>query len=446
MKKNYNYNELVRFYNRSRKKLSNLLALGKNEYKQDILKRRIARLFQLLTGMQTQLKLSTATFALTAGFVLFQPNAASAQSFPTSTVNPFGLAAIPTPTAWSTPVFVDLDNDGDKDIMAGNNAGNFYYYENKGTASVPNFTTSVMNAFGIANTGDAKGYAIPIFADLDNDGDKDMFSGSGSGVFYYYLNTGTATAPAFAANFSNPYGIGAVSVGYSNGSFVDLDNDGDLDFMTGDKAGTFTYYQNIGTVSAPAFAAGVSNAFGLTVNATAAYSTAAFTDLDADGDKDMWSSDGGTSFNYYLNTGTASAPAFAAPALNPFSLTALTNNGTCPTFTDLDNDGDQDMLSGLANGNLVYFQNTGPLGIKTINLDGSVNLYPNPTTSNVNLNLKNTADILSVEVLDVLGQVISTTKTINENNTIVLPEAKGVYFVKVTDKANKNNIFKVVKN
>ena len=29
--------------------------------------------------MQTQLKLSTATFALTAGFVLFQPNAANAQ-------------------------------------------------------------------------------------------------------------------------------------------------------------------------------------------------------------------------------------------------------------------------------------------------------------------------------------------------------------------------------
>ena len=49
MKKNYNYNELVRFYNRSRKKLSNLLSLGKNEYKQDILKRRVARLFQLLT-------------------------------------------------------------------------------------------------------------------------------------------------------------------------------------------------------------------------------------------------------------------------------------------------------------------------------------------------------------------------------------------------------------
>ncbi|HWY10129.1 MAG TPA: T9SS type A sorting domain-containing protein [Bacteroidia bacterium] len=443
MKKNYNYNELVRFYNRSCKKLSNLLTLGKNEYKQDILKRRIARLFQLLTGMQTQLKLSTATCALTIGFVLFQPNAASAQSFPTHTVNPFGLVAIPTPTAWSSPTFVDLDNDGDEDIMAGNNAGNFYYYQNTGTASAPTFSAPVMNPFGLANTG--SGYASPTFVDLDNDGDMDMVSGAGSGAIYYYQNTGTASAPAFAAGFAGPYGITSVSA-YSSGSFIDLDNDGDQDFMSGDKVGTFTYFQNTGTVSAPAFAPGVLNAFGLSVNATAAYSTVAFTDFDADGDKDMWSSDGGSAFNYYLNTGTASAPAFAAPTLNPFSLTALTNNGTCPTFTDLDSDGDQDLLSGLANGNLVYFENSAPLGIKTINLANGVSVYPNPTTSNINLNIKNTSEVLSIEVSNVLGQVISAATTINENNSIALPEAKGVYFVKVTDKANKNNIFKVVKN
>ena len=45
-----------------------------------------------------------------------------------------------------------------------------------------------------------------------------------------------------------------------------------------------------------------------------------------------------------------------------------------------------------------------------------------------------------------LGQLISTTRTINANNTISLPEAKGVYFVKVSDSTNKSNIFKIVKN
>ncbi|MBK7667287.1 MAG: T9SS type A sorting domain-containing protein [Sphingobacteriaceae bacterium] len=399
MKKNYNYNELVRFYNRSRKKLSNLLALGKNEYKQDILKRRISRLFQLLTGMQTQLKLSTATFALTAGFILFQPNAANAQSFPTKLSNPFGLAN--TAGQWSTPTFVDLDNDGDKDVMAGDVNGDFFYYQNIGTASVPSFTASATNAYGLTNTGD--GYACPSFVDLDNDGDKDMISSGYAGDIFYYQNTGSATAPAFAAMVTNPFGITTVTNGYGYGAFTDLDNDGDQDLMVGNFDGNFFYYQNTGTASAPAFAAPVMNTFGLTANLTAGYGTVAFTDLDSDGDKDMWSGDSGA-FAYYLNTGTASAPAFGAPTSNPFSLTNLTNAGASPVFADLDNDGDQDMLTGISTGALFYAENTFGTGISTANIIAGVSIYPNPTTDNVTLKLDNTSEIMSVEVINALGQ------------------------------------------
>lgn len=440
MKKNYNYNELVRFYNRSRKKLSNLLSLGKNEYKQDILKRRIARLFQLLTGMQTQLKLSTATFALTAGFVLFQPNAATAQSFPTKLSNPFGLAN--TAGSWSTPTFVDLDNDGDKDVMAADVNGDFFYYQNIGTASVPSFTASVTNAFGLTNTGD--GYAAPAFVDLDNDGDKDMISGGYAGDIFYYQNTGTATAPAFAAMVTSPFGITAVTNGYSYGSFTDLDNDGDQDLMVGNFDGNFFYYQNTGTASAPAFAAPVMNTFGLTANLSAGYGTVAFTDLDSDGDKDMWSGDSGA-FAYYLNTGTASAPAFGAPTSNPFSLTNLSNAGASPVFADLDNDGDQDMLTGMSTGALFYAENTFGTGISTANVIAGVSIYPNPTTDNVTLKLDNTSEVMSVEVINTLGQVVSTKEINSTTNTIELPETKGMYFVKVSS-ANKSNIFKVTKN
>ena len=79
MKNTFLYNNLVRFYNRSRKKLQRLLAEGKNHRKQDILQRRLARLFKKLTGLQRALKLGMATVALTAGILLFQPDAAQAQ-------------------------------------------------------------------------------------------------------------------------------------------------------------------------------------------------------------------------------------------------------------------------------------------------------------------------------------------------------------------------------
>lgn len=447
MKKNYNYNELVRFYNRSRKKLSNLLAQGKNAYKQDILKRRIERLFEILKGMQTQIKLSHATVALSAGFMLFNPNAASAQTFAPQVANPFGLVTVPTATAWSTPWFVDLDNDGDKDIMAGSRPGDFYYYKNTGTASAPTFSAPVMNPFSIAGTGPK--YSQPSFVDIDNDGDLDMFSGLQTGDIWYWENSGTATAPTFNTGYTNPFGLTAVPDpnGYSAGSFVDLDNDGDMDFVSGSYYGNTYYYVNTGTATLPAFGAPTTNPFGLAATGSY-YSTATFVDLDKDGDKDMFSSDGG-SFAYFPNTGTAASPAFGAMQSNPFLLAALTAsaNGACASFADLDNDGDMDLISGASNGSLVYYQNTSPLGIAKIEEVSGLSVYPNPTTSNVTIKMNNTSEALLVQVTNVLGQVISTSTINNSKNVIELPEAKGMYFVKVsTTTEDKSNIFKITKN
>ncbi len=436
-----NYNNLVRFYNRSLKKLSSLTKLGKNEYKQDILKRRIARLFDLLSGMQTRMKLSTAAAALATGFVLFQPNAANAQVFAAGVQNPFSLTAVPTATAWSTPWFVDLDNDGDKDIMSGDKNGDFFYYKNKGTAAVPNFSTSVMNTYSLTGTGDS--YSAPVFVDIDNDGDQDLFTGSGTGGFFYYKNKGTASAPSFSASVMNPFGITAAATGYSAGSFVDLDNDGDKDLMYGDKNGDYYYQKNTGTATAPTFSAAVMNPFGLAIN-TNGYSTATFVDIDKDGDKDMFSGDG-PDFLYFQNTGTATAPAFAAGIANPFSLAALTNNGASLSFADLDNDTDMDLISGIAPGDLWYFQNTSPLGITQNTQIGGLSLYPNPTTKDITINMKGSDD-LSVEITNAIGQVMSTSQINSGVSTVELPEAKGIYFVKVTEPSGKANIFKVVKN
>ncbi len=447
MKKNYNYNELVRFYNRTRKKLSTLVALGKNAYKQDILKRRIARLFDVLKGMQTQIKLSHATVALSAGFILFNPNAAKAQSFAPLQMNPFGLTAVPSATAWSTPWFVDLDNDGDQDVMSGDRPGDFYYYQNTGTPSSPTFSAPVMNPFGITGAG-AK-YTQPTFVDIDNDGDLDMFSGHVSGDVWFWENIGTVSAPNFNLGYTNPFGFTTSPdpYGYTAGSFVDLDNDGDKDFVTGSTYGDTYYYENTGTVSAPAFIAPTMNPFGL-ANTGGYYSTATNVDLDNDGDKDLFAANG-DSFEYFQNTGTASAPAFAGNVQNPFLLTAITGslNGASASFADLDNDGDLDMISGASSGNLFYYQNSSPTSIAKIEEIAGVSIYPNPTTSNVTLKLNNTNEALLVQVTNILGQVISTSTVNNAKNVIELPEAKGMYFVKVsTLTEDKSNVFKITKD
>lgn len=437
--KNYNYNDLVRFYNRSLRKLNNLLSLGKNTYKQDILKRRIARIFELLTGMQNSLKLKGATFAVAAGFVMFQPNAANAQTFGPLQTNPFGLT---NGGSWTTPAFVDLDADGDKDILSGLDDGNFVYYQNTGSASAPAFAAPITNPFNINGTGTY--YSSVAFADYDNDGDLDFISGDGYGDFFYYENIGTTTAPNFIFPLSNPDGLSNLAGLYSFATLVDLDNDGDFDVMAGDKPGDFYYFQNTGTASAAAFAAPTTNPFGLATGA-AGYTTATFVDLDADGDKDLFSS-AGNSFDYYQNTGTASAPAFGTVMSLPFSLTIIgANNGATNSFADLDNDGDLDMISGISLGDIIYYQNTTPTSIKENIAFAGMNIYPNPTNGDVTMIFNNSNKDLSIEVTNTLGQVVSTTKTNISVNTISLPEAKGVYFVKVMNSGNDSETFKIIK-
>ena len=52
--------------------------------------------------------------------------------------------------------------------------------------------------------------ASPVFADIDNDGDFDALIGGGDGVTTYFQNGGTTVAPAFATPLMNPLGLSDV--------------------------------------------------------------------------------------------------------------------------------------------------------------------------------------------------------------------------------------------
>jgi len=89
MKKTYNYNGLVRFYYRSRRKLKSLMGAGKNLRKQGVLEKRLVHLHRLLTNMQATLKAATATGAVATGLVLLQPTYRRCAEFHCTTDQPF---------------------------------------------------------------------------------------------------------------------------------------------------------------------------------------------------------------------------------------------------------------------------------------------------------------------------------------------------------------------
>jgi hypothetical protein len=283
---------------------------------------------------------------------------ATAPAFAAAVTNPFGLSYVGE--ASSAPRFVDLDGDGDFDMVSGDKLGNYNYYENTGTATAPAFAAPVEGAFGWTDVGQ---YSTPAPADLDGDGDFDLVSGDLAGNVRYYENTGTAVAPTYAALATNPFNLTDIGAGnnYSAVTLKDLDGDGDLDLLAGSKSGDFYYFENtLGTLY-PNFPGRQTNPFGLTDIGTTTqdYSTAALKDLDHDGDLDLISGGKTGDFHYFRNDGTAIAPAFAAEAVNPFGLAATVGAYATPLLVDLDADGDYDVLTGQQNGRFTYFQNIG---------------------------------------------------------------------------------------
>lgn len=169
----------------------------------------------------------------------------------------------------------------------------------------------------------------------------------------------TAAQQAAAQNFlppvpapfglTNGYGIAAITCG-------DIDNDGDIDVMMGEYDGTIRYFENTGTPTAPAFAAAVINPFGL--DSTNQFALPELADMDNDGDLDLLVGEYYGNMQYFENTGTLTTPNFTAPVQNPFNLQQAYYFGH-PAIADLDNDGDMDILIGEYYGNMNYYQNTG---------------------------------------------------------------------------------------
>jgi hypothetical protein len=179
------------------------------------------------------------------------------------------------PDPQSVLTFADLDADGDQDIFVGLDDGTIAFILNIGTAtrdswastheSFLKFGSSVDgNPFKGVDVGDSAALA---FADVDGDGDLDAFVGDKLGRITYFRNDGTAgthtngavswTVPLFSRlefdSVGNPFKdvlpttVSFFPLEHATPALADVDGDGDIDAVVGDKTGCLTYFRNTGS-------------------------------------------------------------------------------------------------------------------------------------------------------------------------------------------------------
>ncbi len=222
---------------------------------------------------------------------------------------------------------VDLDRDGDLDVLANSASGSapgldaVLWFENNGAQS---FTMHTL----------ASGVDCPLWSqagDLDGDGDLDVVTNAyeADSVFWFENNGSQSfTRHTLESNFSALYNKGP-----EYGDLVDLDRDGDLDIVVvGEQCPNIVWWENNGA------AVFTKHTIPLNASSPLAWSVRA-ADLDGDGDLDL-AIHGYNGLLWYQNDGSQNFDKHVIDI-------TYRSYYASPVFpVDLDKDGDIDLVAG----------------------------------------------------------------------------------------------------
>jgi len=341
------------------------------------------------------------------------------------------------------PAFVDIDADGLLDLLIGNNGyfnptGNpavaLSLYRNVGTTSSPSFEFVTRDYAGLEAL--SFGGIYPTFGDLDGDGDEDMMVGDQNGMLHFFQNTAEPANPAnFVLNEPNFKGI---DIGQSaSPQLVDVNRDGKLDLLIGEKSGTLNYFENIGTPSNPDFSATPTNDFWGGIDVMVACCTgfsAPFLVEDNEGNYVLLvGSEKGYLFEYTNIDGNLEGNFDLADSLLLQGINISISGG------DLDNDGKLEFAYGECAGGVGILKQDNPTVVATSEpSDNSLDfkIYPNPSHGKIFIDFSDSNFLMdaTIEIFNSLGKRIRT-QSFNSNNQLTLDLSgtpPGIYFCKIT--------------
>lgn len=156
------------------------------------------------------------------------------------------------------PRVVYWDSDGKKDLITGRSDGMIRLFTNTASDAAPVFDDGAFLQVGAPGSKiniDIGSRATPIVVDWNEDGRKDLVIGGLSGKLLVFLNEGTDTEPDFLTYFAVQDSVGDLVVPSQRSSphVLDFDHDGKKDIISGNTNGQLVFYSNVGTNEAPTF-------------------------------------------------------------------------------------------------------------------------------------------------------------------------------------------------
>lgn len=339
------------------------------------------------------------------------------------------------------PVFVDYNQDGLQDLVIGNKSffvsgGNrnarVYLYENIGTTTTPKYELKNDDLFGLNVFSQNAWRFTPTFGDLDGDGDLDALIGEEFGNLFYAENVGGEGNPF---QFTTAiFGFQNIDVGQSSRpQMIDMNRDGLLDLVIGERNGNLNYFENTGTINNPIFSEDPTNNFfgkvdAREINQVTGYS--APTILELEGNYQLYVGNETGKILVYDNIEGNLTGTFTKKATNFGNIKV--GGEIHPTFADIDNDGFLEMVVGNFRGGLNFFKTDLQQQLtNTQNLANSTyfSIFPNPVDQIITLKWELTAKPIQINIYNTLSQLIVNQQFTKEFSVKKLPS--GIYIIAI---------------
>lgn len=285
----------------------------------------------------------------------------------------------------NSPCLIDMDGDGDYDVLDGHRAFNTIVYLKNGRVEYGTKDSMVYQDTTWTTLGDTvqiAQWACAFHCDIDQDGVRDLVVTPNSDAasadykcIKYYKNIGTDKLPSFKYQSDTLLVENAIDAGSGSYPFLyDYNKDGKPDLFVGsrgfyeDATGQYIarilYFQNTSTPGHPSFSL-VSNDFlGLSTKRYKGISVG-IGDIDNDGMDDLLLGHIDGTVDYIVNTASSSTvqpnwgSGFPKNLLDGSGAKVQTIGYSVPLVYDMNKDGHNDLILGDQTGYIYYYQNAG---------------------------------------------------------------------------------------